>query len=471
MAESGTIKFGTSGFRGIIGDNWTKTNIQKLGTALKQMIRETTKNVGSRVSIVVGYDNRFMGRENAKWFCEALACDIIDITMFTMPVPTPVIAFSAVSEFDYGIMFTASHNPFIYNGIKVMLKGGREADDEFFARLSKYLDTKPQFVDTEVKYISDTSSYINKVLSLLDVEKIKKSSLKVLFNSMHGSSAAIVKELLDSLELKYEIMNDQPDPYFAGMVPAPYEYNLAAQCKRVVKEKFNFGFALDGDGDRIAFVDTDGKFYDCNYLLAVFYYYYVEYKKRSGSIVKNLLSSNLTVKLSKKYGHDMYETRVGFKFLGEKLHTTDSLMAGESTGIAFKDISLCKDGIFAAFLLIEAAVNMKKSIGKLIEEIMDLVGFQTFYAEVAYAYDESQREKLEKRIIHGGEADFGINIEKTENLPDGVKYHFMDGYWCAARLSGTEPVVRLYTEMPNEREVLTMIRKLEETYGLTVKQK
>lgn len=465
------IKFGTSGFRGIIGDNWTKANIQKIGFAFKQLVRENTKNVGKSVEIIVGYDNRFLGHESAHWFCEAVACDSIKITMFNVPVPTPVIGLKAVKDFDYGIMFTASHNPCIYNGIKIMLQGGKEADDEFFGKLSKHLETKPQFSPLSITYTDDTTDYVDKVLSFLDVNKISKSDFKVLFNPMHGSGAAVTEAILKKLSIKYEIMNGNPDACFGGLVPAPYEYNLIAQSKRVVKEKFNFGFALDGDGDRIAFIDTDGKFYDCNYLLAVFYYYFIEYKKQKGGVVKNSLSSNLTSKLCKKYGYDIHETRVGFKFLGAKLQETESLMAGESTGIAFKDMSLVKDGIISAFLLIDAAVTLKKSIGKIIEEIIDLVDFPTHCMEFAYTYNDCERGIIEKRILGDCNIKFDSEIEKIEKLTDGVKFHFVGDYWCAARLSGTEPVVRLFAEMANEKEAGAFIKTLENTYGLYQKQK
>ena len=469
------IKFGTSGFRGIIGDNWTKENVQKIGYAFRQMVEGELKNVGKSVRIVVGFDNRFMGRESAQWLVEAMSCDLINITFMDKSVPTNVIVFKAVSQFDYGIMITASHNPYQYNGIKVFLPGGKDADDGFFDRLSRHIsDLKrmgstpfAKLVESHAVVLSNhIEDYIEKVLSSINVEKIKNSKIKVLFNPMHGSGREVVETIFDRLEIKYDTMNGKPDPMFGGGMPAPYKHLLKEQSKRIVKDKFSVGFALDGDGDRVAFLDSNGEFYDCNYLLAVLYYYLTEYKKQSGGVVRSFLSSNLTGQLCEKYGQEMYETKVGFKYLAQTLEDTDAILAGESTGIAFKEMALSKDGIFTAFQMIDALVAMKKNIGKIIEEVTDIVNFPTYYIEGAYSFDEAERDSVKKRILNEDNLEKISKTKSIEKHSDGIKIHFADGYWAAARMSGTEPVVRLYTEMQNQEKAEEITKKLEKSYGL-----
>ena len=469
------IKFGTSGFRGVIGDNWTKGNIQKIAFALRQMI----KAEGHNVNIIVGYDNRFMGRHSAEWFCEAVACEYIKATVYEISVPTPLIAFKAVT-FDFGIMFTASHNPHYYNGIKVFIHGGKEADDVFFGKISKNIESPKKFDSAGFKELvlkgfieltSDAGDYADRVISLVNTKKIKASEVKVLFNPMHGSGSAICKDIFKRLGISYTIINENPDPYFGGSVPAPYPYRLVETSKMVVKGKYSFGFALDGDGDRVAFIDSDGKFYDCNYLMAAFYYYYIEIKKRKGTMAKNFPSSSLATKLCKKYGYQIVETRPGFKFLGPVLERDDVLLAGESAGIAFKEMSLCKDGIFAAFALIDIMANTKKSIGKIIEEIIDLVNFPTFYLEYAYIFEDNRRQTLEKLLTGRTLPDFGHDVMRADFYPDGFKAIFDDEYWCSARASGTENAIRFYTEMPTEADAKAIIKKLEQFYNLTERQK
>lgn len=468
------IKFGTSGFRGIIGDNWTKQNIQKIGFALRALAKSEGKN--SRM--IVGYDNRFMGKQSSEWFCEAACCESLKAVVYRKPVPSPLITFRA-NDFDFGIMFTASHNPYFYNGIKIFLRGGKEADEAFIAKLMKQIELLRNNHDTSlvelaakgiVEYCEDISMYGDKVISLVDADKIRKSDIKVLFNPMHGSSVEVCEDIFKRLGIKYEIINGNADPYFGNAVPAPYAYRLKDMSKKVQKGNFSFGFALDGDADRVAFIDVDGKFYDCNYLTAIFYYYYIEVKKRKGTLVKNHMTSALATKLCKKYGVQIHETRPGFKFLGAVLERDDVLIAGESGGIAFKEVSMMKDGIFSAFALIDLLVNTKKSIGKILEEIIDQVQFPTVCVEYAYVFESRMREKLEKKLSNGILPKFERSVKGVEIFPDGFKATFDDDYWVAARMSGNEDVVRFYSECATEAEGERCIKQLEEYYNLHERQ-
>lgn len=468
------IKFGTSGFRGIIGDKWTKENIQKIGFALRALL----KSEGKDARMIIGYDNRFMGRQSSEWFCEAACCESLKAVVYSKSVPVPLITYRS-HDFDFGIMFTASHNPYFYNGIKIFFRGGKEVDEPFIAKLMKSMEMLKKCVDTPVKelvkdgiveYCDDISMYGDKVMSLIDVDKIRKSDIKVLFNPMHGAATEVCEDLFKRLEMKYETINGNPDPYFGNAVPAPYAYRLKDMSKKVPKGNFSFGFAVDGDADRVAFIDVDGKYYDCNYLTAIFYYYYIEVKKRKGTLVKNHMTSALATKLCKKYGTQIYETRPGFKYLGAVLERDDVLMAGESGGIAFKEVSLMKDGIFSAFALIDLLVNTKKSIGKILEEIIDQVGFPTVCVEHAYVFESRNREKIEKKLSNGVVPKFACDVKGVEIFPDGFRATFEDDYWVAARMSGNEDVVRFYTECSTAEECDKCIAVLEEYYNLKERQ-
>ena len=450
------IKFGTSGFRGIVGDNWTKETISAIANAFGDIITRERKNP----RIIIGFDNRFMGATFAQWFCDALPQSIA-VTMFSIPTATPVIAYKVVANFDYGIMITASHNPHTYNGVKIILPGGKEAGDEFTSQIEQIIQQNNSTIcrggNLPPVETSDDYDYIERCLSLIDTKAIKTSSLRVLFNAMHGSSAPVITNLLDNLGIKYESMNTTPDPYFGGKVPAPYAHNLLDQCKRVVAEKFNLGFALDGDGDRVTFIDADGKTWDCNYLMAVFY------KKFRGTLVKNHLSSNLASKLAELYGEKVIQTPVGFKFLGPALETSNGKIAAESTGIAFKNISLVKDGIFATVALIEVLALSGKTVGQLIQEIIEGTSFPTYYLEMAYTFKNKPNFEKQPQI--------DMDIKETIHFPDGIKICYTNGYWAAARLSGTEAVARLYVEMPNESTAKKVLANLEKHYSLHERQK
>ena len=468
------IKFGTSGFRAIIGDEWTKENIQKIGFAFRQIIEAS----GKQVRIVIGYDNRFMGKEFAQWFCEAACCDSVKATFLAVPVTHPLVAFKT-KIFDYGVMITASHNPYIYNGIKFILKGGKDADDDFCEQLTKTIDVLKSYRPSKfgeivksciVTVVKDTDDYVDKILSLIDAKKIKKSGIRVLFDPMHGSSTSIVKRLFDSIGIRYTMINYNADPYFGERMPSPYPYNITDTAKAVVQGKYSFGFCLDGDGDRVAFIDNDGKIYDCNYLAAAFFYYFVEIKKRKGGLIKSVVTSNLAAKLCKKYDRDLFETRVGFKFLGKQLESSNALLAAEPGGIGFKDISLTKDGIASALLLMDLMADTGKSIGALIKHIAKITNFPSECLEYAYPFDASRRDEIIKKLTGSAVPDFEQQIVKRENYPDGYRVLFSGDYWCATRVSGTENVIRLMTEMPDNKTCNNVIKKLEQYYGLTERQ-
>ena len=457
-----SITFGTSGFRGIIGDNWTKENVQKIGNAIKKIVEDNKE----KVKILVGFDNRFMGKQSVDWFCDAVNCELAELIVFSVPVVTPVLAFKTASQFDYGIMITASHNPYYYNGIKVFLRNGTEASDDFFKVVVKNLPDKDKITTTRAnpKYIDDISDYIDRVASLLDVDAIKKANLNICFNAMHGSGAQAVLSLFERFGVRYTALNTGRDAWFGTGAPAPSAANLKEQCEIIKNGKYNFGFAIDGDGDRISFIDGDGSIWECNHLMAVFYYYYAQIKDRKGTLVKSHVSSSLVGELCKKYGEEVINTGVGFKFLSPALAASTALIASEPAGIAFKDVSLIKDGIFPAFVLMEVIAKTKKSITELVNQIVKDVNFPSYMTEVPYTMEDLEAAR---KVITGGDLpELGFKVEEVVRLPEGFKLCFENGYWVAVRLSGTEPVARIYVEMRNEETAKEALKKLEDFYGL-----
>jgi len=466
------IKFGTSGFRAIIGEGWTKENIQKIGFGFRKVAEAS----GKPVHIVIGYDTRFMGRESAMWFCEAACSAKIKATFMNVYVPTPFIAYKAVNT-DFGVMITASHNPSIYNGIKIFLRGGKEGDDVFFGGVAKNLEAKytttpfDQLIKNGiVTFSEDTSDYVKTIASQLDINTIKSGNTKVLFNPMHGSGSAITKQLFDKMGVKYTIINENPDPMFGGRMPAPYAHNLIGMAAEVVKGKYHFGVALDGDADRVAIIDGDGKFYDCNYLAAAFYYYLTQIKKQKGGAIKNFLTSNLINKLCAKYGFDIHETPVGFKFLGKAMQQSDALIAAESGGMGFRQVSLSKDGIATAAFLVDLVATMKKGIGKIVSEIAAMVAFPSIYIEYAYPFSNADRDKMLFKLCSKTKPKFSIETAKVDAYPDGFKITFEGDYWVGARISGTESAMRIYTEMPTEAACNEAIATMEKFYDISERQ-
>jgi phosphomannomutase len=463
------IKFGTSGFRGIIGDNWTKENIQKIGAAFSNIVCGGKE----KVNVIIGYDNRFLGVQSAEWFCSAGANNNIHFTFMQTPVPTPYIAFKCANGFDYGIMITASHNPYFYNGIKIIQKGGRDSDDDFCRALEKEIlnvGNTAGGTPPAIKFENDITDYVDAVYKMINAPKIKQSKIRVMFNPMHGSSTEILKKLFDKIGLDYTIINENRDAYFGDSMPSPYPHLLTNMAERVKNEKYNFGFALDGDGDRVTFIDADGATYDCNFLSAVLYNFFITVKKRKGGFIKSFLTSNLGARLCKKHGFELHETPVGFKYLGAVLQKQkNTFMAAEPGGMAFKDVSLLKDGMSTAMMIIDVIAHTGKGISELVKSAAKDVGFPSSYIEFAYQYDAEMRENLVKSIL-SSMPEFEQKVVKIDKYPDGYKIHFANDYWCAVRLSGTENVVRIPTEMPTKKDCFELIEKLEQFYNLTTRQ-
>lgn len=471
------IKFGTSGFRGILGDTYTKENLQRIAHALCQIAKqEKIKNP----DIVVGYDNRFMSKEFARWASEVLATTM-KVKFYEIPAPTPLVSFEAKNT-TFGLMLTASHNPYTYNGAKVFVSGGRDCDDDFAKKIEKIANkVKPSDIKTvsfeesvknkKIELVKDIKSYCDSILSFVDVKKIQKSNLKILSNSMHGNSTACVNYLLSKLKVNYEIMNDEIDPYFEQGLPAPYKQNLTKQIKRVTSEKFDLGLAFDGDSDRFSLISSSGKYYDCNFVGAVLYYYLIKVKGYNCSVTKNYALTSLLFKLAESFGKSCYETKVGFKNIALNMLETDSLIGIENNGISFKPHSMIKDGPLVAVFLIDALCSTQKSFDEILADVQKAMNYKSELVDFNYPLSDKQKEKIYNLVYNQKKAPkFSGRKIKYIDYTDGCKMIFTDDYWTMLRFSGTENVIRLYAEMKNLKDCNSVIAQLEKFLGIKTRQ-
>ena len=471
------IKFGTSGFRGVFGDNFTKEAVQRIAYALCQISKEDgIKNP----TIVIGYDTRFMSQDFAKWISEVLVTTM-KIKFFAEPVPTPFLSFET-KKADFGIMITASHNPYYYNGLKVILRGGRECDDVFASRIEK-IANKVKIASIEavnfdhavkakkIEISGDIKDYCNDILKYVNVKKIQKSNLKVLVNCMHGNGAECTKYLLNKLKVNYEIMNGNVDPYFEGKLPAPYKHNLDGQAQRVKKERFDLGFAYDGDSDRFSLITSSGKYYDCNFVGAVFFYYFLKIKGYKGGVSKNYATTTLIQKIADEFGNNCYNKPVGFKNIAKSFLETDSFIGIEAEGIAFKDHALHKDGLFVAIMLLEVLCAFGKKFEDILEDLIKFFRFKSCFAEFAYPITSLQKEKISNLLfvqkkypkIKGKKV---VDVDYTE----GCRVIYENGYWTMLRFSGNEPVIRIFTEMKDAKECEDVAHVYEKFIGVKERQ-
>lgn len=458
------IKFGTSGFRAVLGEDFNKENVQKITQALCRIISKQKP----KKSVVVGYDRRFMSDKVAEWITEVLAGNKIVTKLYSNAVPSPFVM-QAVrgEELDYGLIVTASHNPYQYNGIKIVVKGGADASIELTSEIEKIANGKPKIkaldIDTAKKqgFVLDydsTKEYF-KHLSKFVSKEIKENKLRVLFNAMHGVTAEYALTFAKTFKInKFDIVNDSIDPYFEYKLPAPEEEFLERFKKEVVRGRYQIGLAVDGDGDRLGVIDENGVYYDNNIIIAIAYYYLIKFRNMHGDLVKNRAGSVLLDKLAESLDQKCFEVPTGFKHVSAKMQEVNALLGGESTGgMSMRNYIPSKDCFFSIAIILDAMVHFKKPLSAIAKEVTESCGYISTY--INRQADFKNRKKLSK-ALQKKTPNFSYK-PKEKTTHDGTKYVFEDGSWALLRFSGTENVLRYTVEFPTEIECERNLKAIE----------
>lgn len=450
------IKFGTGGFRAIIGDEFTKNNVQQLARAVARKMKY--ENVENK-SIVIGYDRRFLSKEAMIWASEVLAYEGIKVLMINKSMPTPLMMFEVKKKgLDYGMAVTASHNPAIYNGIKLFTEGGKDADETVTKDVEIYIETlesEPlRWTNYEeavkigmIELYNPFNDYIDSILSQIDLESIKKANLRVVLDPMYGVSQTSLRTILSTARCELDVINERHDTLFGGKLPSPNVDTLRTLQQYVIDRHYDIGIATDGDADRLGVIDNNGRFLHPNDILVLLYYYLVKYKGWNGPAVRNIATTHLLDKVAESFGQKCYEVPVGFKHISSKMIESGAIIGGESSGgLTVKGHIQGKDGIYAASLLIEMIAVTGKSLSQIYEDICKEYG-ELFMTESDYSMTPERKEELINEImIEKKTIDFPCEIEKI-SYADGYKVYFKSGGWVIVRFSGTEPVLRVFAEM------------------------
>jgi alpha-D-glucose phosphate-specific phosphoglucomutase len=446
------IKFGTGGWRAIIGDDFTKSNVITLSQAIADEMKETGSD-----KLVIGYDRRFLSDKAAVWAAEVFAGNDITVYFVKKDAPTPMIMFGVKTmQTKYGMMITASHNPADYNGIKVFTQGGRDAAEEvtqvFERRIEKGVTPKVMDFDKAclaglIKITDLSNEYIDSIISFIDMEAIKSKHLKILLDPMYGVSKTSLQTILMTARCDVDLIHDRHDTLFGGKLPSPTAKTLTRLRSMVIEEGYHIGIATDGDADRIGIIDDEGDFIHPNQILALLYYYLVKYKGWKGDVVRNIATTHLLDKIAVSFGSKCHEVPVGFKHISSKMEETDAIIGGESSGgLTIRGHIKGKDGIFASALLVELMCVTNKKLSELLNEIYDIYGMSEMY-ETDYKFSAAKKEELVKLLFEDRSMpDFGTRVDKV-SYADGLKVYFKNGGWIIARFSGTEPLIRIFCEM------------------------
>ncbi|MEL7071167.1 MAG: phosphoglucomutase/phosphomannomutase family protein [Cyanobacteria bacterium J06581_3] len=459
------IKFGTDGWRGVIASDFTFDRVGKVAALAAQVLEETYGSNGSK-TVIVGYDRRFLSSDFARYAAESIAAAGYEVKLSECFAPTPAFSWAAFDQKALGaIVITASHNPAVYNGLKIKSALGGSVPPEVTEKVEAKLDQATPKADKagSITAFDPWPSYCKALQSMVDIEAIRKAvddgKLTVFAEVMHGAAATGIGRLL-----KREIneINSEADPLFEGGAPEPlpkYIPKLFKAIENKTNEGTTVGLIFDGDSDRIAGMDGNANFLSSQVLIPILMEHLTKRRNMTGEVVKTLSGSNLFLELAKQYDLPVHETPIGYKYIADRMQDADVLIGGEeSGGIGYGHHIPERDALLSALYLLEAVVQSGKDFGELNEALRSQCSFTAEYdrIDLPLASMEVRAKLLEALQSNTPEEIAGVAVDNCITV-DGYKFNLMDGSWLLIRFSGTEPVLRLYSEardMSRVKEIL-----------------
>ncbi len=465
-SNSGEIKFGTDGWRGIIADDFTFPNVRKVTRAIASYL--DTAYTKDR-PVLIAYDTRFLADEFARTSAAVLADLGWNVKITDRDCPTPVIAYNARLLNSAGaLMFTASHNPAPYCGIKYIPDYAGPATPEITDTIVANIETSSDELpgsnpSGSISTFDPKPDYLNFIYTLLDVEKIKSANLKVKYDALYSTSRGYLDEVLQHCGCQLESFHDWRDVLFGGGMPEPKGEQLVELVAAVKADHADLGLATDGDSDRFGIVDEQGNVLTPNTVLLVLARHLIKNKGKSGAIVRTVATTHLLDNFAAKYGLQIYETAVGFKYIGEKMRETAVLIGGEeSGGLSIIGHIPEKDGVLADMLVAEAIAYEGKPLSQLVQEAIAEADGPLYNNRLDLHLTEAHKVAVINSYTQNPPSEVaGIKVKEV-GRKDGIKLYLEEGSWVLLRPSGTEPLVRVYMET-NSPEKLSQIAKFMES--------
>lgn len=459
------IRFGTSGWRGVMGEEFTFHNVRVVIQAAANYLRAQYGDAPT--AVVVGYDTRFLSDRYAQEAAKLLARNGIQVLLSDRDAPSQALACQIIKrKCQGGINFTASFNPPRYNGLKFNGATGApampevtDAIEEEVRRIMPGFSTLTTHLgDEAVTRIDLQSDYLAHLQGRIDFGIMRQAGLRVAADALYGTSREYLDEILEENGIEVEGLHGFIDPYFGGVSPSCTEENLAELKAHVVKTRCHLGLATDADGDRFGIVDETGAFVHPNIILALLLNYLAGVKGWSGGVARSITTTHLLDRIARKHDLPLLKTKVGFKYIAE-LYLKGLIMFGgeESACVAVKDHLPEKDGIFAGLLVAEMIAATGRSLSALREDLFAEYGTMTSGQRTLPLTPE--RAKALKTLIMDPPAKLGRRKVTTVETLDGLKLDFEGDRWLVLRSSGTEPLIRCYAEAESEEEVESLLKK------------
>ena len=456
------IKFGTDGWRAVIAKEFTVENVARVSEAVAKWLLQKKDNP----AVIIGHDCRFAGELFTETAAKVMAINNIKVLMAEGFVSTPMISLGVLKyECDMGIVITASHNPPEYNGYKLKGSYGGPLLEKEIHEVEELIPEKFNTDLDEIRIeelvkkgrveITDLETYYcNYLEEKFDLDAIRNSDLEFAFDAMYGSGQNVMRRLFPNITL----VHCERQPLFDGIPPEPLHRNLREFSEMIkLAENIDCGLAVDGDADRIALYDHEGNYVDSHHTMLLLIHYLYKYKKQNGKVATGFSSTVKINKLCKEYDLPLEIVKIGFKHICELMLTEDILMGGEeSGGIAVAGHIPERDGIYNGIIIWEAMVKTGKSLRELIQEIYDITGGFAFERR-DLKIPQEDKELIVENCKNNVYKNFGpYKVEKVETL-DGFKYYFNDHEWLMIRPSGTEPVLRTYSESASQEKAIEIL--------------
>ena len=470
------IRFGTDGWRAVIADDYTFDNVRAVTQATANYLKHRNSNSG----IVIGYDTRFLAGSFASAAAEVMAANGIPVALTSSFVPTPALSFTVLErKAAGGIMITASHNPARWNGFKLKSPEGGTASNDITDEIEADI---PTIITSDrirhmplgeaeakgfVERIDAQSSYLKAIRNLVDIEGIRNAGLSVLIDSMYGSAMGWSAAAIGEGETTVREIRGYRNPTFPGInAPEPIAANLSETIKVITQGDFDIGIATDGDGDRLGIIDEQGRFITQLQTFALLAYYQLAILDRRGVIVRSVTMTRMIDKLAEQFGCEVHETPVGFKHLGPRMVETNALIAGEeSGGSAVRGHIPERDAILAGLFMLDFVAKTGLRPSQLLANLTEIVGEHAYDRLDVTIRSEEKAGILERISEAKPKLVAGLPVTDRDTV-DGFRFTLEGGWWLLLRFSGTEPLLRIYAEMPSMDQVQQALQDGQELAGV-----
>jgi alpha-D-glucose phosphate-specific phosphoglucomutase len=479
------IKFGTDGWRGIIAEDFTFDNVRICAQAVAEYLKQ--KGLNNR-GLVIGYDTRFASEDFAAAAAEVIAGNNIKVHLCLKPAPTPVVSFTVPATGSAGaIVITASHNPGSWNGFKYKSQDGASAPGDIISQIESNITSLTQILPLKgkrpaggvkrlkldralkkglVDYLDPSPVYFDRLGQFVDVEKLRRQKLNIIVDSMYGAGIGYFRTILQNGNLRITEINAERNPSFPQIQPEPIAKNLTRLSRLVVEKKADVGLATDGDADRIGIIDERGQFLTQHQVFALLCLYLLEVRGERGAMIRTLTSTMMLSRLGELFDVPVYETQVGFKYVAPLMMEKNAIIGGEeSGGYGFRGHVPERDAILAGLYFLDFMAETGKTPSQLVDYLYSKVG-PHYYDRTDFHVSPAKRQAILQRLRSTSPDTIAGSAVTRVDTTDGFRFFLADESWLLIRFSGTEPLVRIYSEAESLERAKTLLDEGKKLTGL-----